>query len=227
MPSSTQSSAAPDIRTVTPNDTQIHFQIYQIRSQHLKAPLGFQKMLDALKAAEPTWILGPIRFKKLLKKLAEEEEEEVERKASGSHYRIIGHDGCDYAVTPNSDMAIFLNVMQKRAVEDPRQRPNALYNLWLHLEPAAKKAGVPLNNLRAQLTGEYGMDPLTDALSPPKSDAERAAHTAQFERKKQEYNLCPRHPCRQSNRPRRARNLVVLQIIETTILQYSTIPGVT
>ncbi|KAJ6612143.1 hypothetical protein B0H10DRAFT_2192614 [Mycena sp. CBHHK59/15] len=207
--SSTVSSPAQDARTATPTDAQIRFQFYAIRSQHLKVPLGFQKMLDAIKAAEPTWILGPVRLKKLLKVIADEEaKEEAENNASGPyinltsshsqalrdqmawqdrstrHYRIIGHDGYDYAVTPNTDMAIFLNIMQKRAVEEPSQRVHALYNMWLHLEPAAKKAGVPLENLRVQLTEEYGMDPLTVAPPPPRNDAERAALNTQLEKEK-------------------------------------------
>lgn len=45
-------------------------------------------------------------------------------------------------------------IMQKRATEEPRQRAHALYTMWEHLEPAAKKAGVPVENLRAQLTEE-------------------------------------------------------------------------
>jgi hypothetical protein len=148
---SNDSLSTPDVRTVTPTDAQIRFQFYFIRSQHLLKPLGFQKMLDALKAEEPTWILGPGRLKRLLKSIAEEEaKEEKEREAAGPyikltaghsqalrdqiawqdksircefqpsalhsltswhrHYRIIGHDGYDYASTPNSDMGILLNV---------------------------------------------------------------------------------------------------------------------
>ncbi|KAJ7104166.1 hypothetical protein B0H15DRAFT_794990 [Mycena belliarum] len=208
-------TAAPpvqDVRTVTPTDEQIRFRFYLIRGQHLKPLLGFQKMLDAIKAAEPTWILGPVRLKKLLKVISDEEaKEEAERIASGpyinlnpSHsralrdqiawqdssirwYRIIGHDGYDYAVTPNSDMGILLNIMQKRAAEEPRQRAHALYTMWTHFEPAAKKAGVPLENLRAQLTEEYGMDPLTAAPPPPRNEFERAAMAAQAARRKAEY----------------------------------------
>ncbi|KAJ7475840.1 hypothetical protein FB451DRAFT_1397238 [Mycena latifolia] len=196
-------------RTVTPTDAQIRYQFYAIRSRNLKAPLGFQKMLDALKAAEPQWILGPVRLKKLLKLIADQEaKEKAEREesepyfkltsghsqalrdqiawqdVSTRHYRIIGHDGYDYAVTPNSDMGILLTIMQKRAVEEPRQRAHALYTMWLHFEPAAKKAGVPLENLRAQLTKEYGMDPLTAASPAPRNDLERAAWNAQLARNK-------------------------------------------
>ncbi|KAJ7364008.1 hypothetical protein DFH08DRAFT_263284 [Mycena albidolilacea] len=209
---SNDSLSTPDVRIVTPTDAQIRFQFYFIRSQHLLKPLGFQKMLDALKAEEPTWILGPGRLKRLLKAIAEEEaKEEKEREAAGPyikltaghsqalrdqiawqdksirHYRIIGHDGYDYASTPNSDMGILLNIMQKRATEEPELRAHALYTMWEHLEPAATKAGVPLENLRAQLTEEYGMDPLTAAPPPPRNDAERAARTAAIERRKAEH----------------------------------------
>lgn len=92
--------------------------------------------------------------------------------------------------------------MQKRATEEPELRAHALYTMWEHLEPAATKAGVPLENLRAQLTEEcvpfscmcsglidarYGMDPLTAAPPPPRNDAERAARTAVIERRKAGY----------------------------------------
>ncbi|KAJ7637752.1 hypothetical protein DFH06DRAFT_1302675 [Mycena polygramma] len=212
MSDASASPPATVTRTVTPTDNGIRFQFYSIRSQHRSPPLGFQKMLDALKAAEPTWILGPVRLKKLLKAIADEEaKEKAENEADGPyikltsghsqalrdqmawqersprHYRIHGHDGYDYASTPNVDMRILLDIMQKRAVEEPKQRAPALYILWQHLEPAAKKAGVPLDNLKAQLTEEYGMDPLTAAPPPPRNHAERATLNAELARSKAKY----------------------------------------
>ncbi|KAJ7170678.1 hypothetical protein C8R43DRAFT_1231436 [Mycena crocata] len=195
-----------DTRTVTPTDRQIRFQFYTIRAQNLAAPLGFQKMLTALKAAEPTWI-GLVRLKKILKAIADEEEKEKDQRSdphfnltpshsqallnqlawqdrSTRQYRIIGHDGYDYATTPNSDMGILLMMMQKRAIEEPDQRASALYTMWEHLEPVAKKAGVPLENVRQQLWDEYGMDPLIAAPLPARNDAQRAAQQADRERRK-------------------------------------------
>ncbi|KAJ7035044.1 hypothetical protein C8F04DRAFT_1099902 [Mycena alexandri] len=162
---------------------------------------------------EPTWTLGPVRFKKLLKAIVGEEAAEAkereedpyfkltpshsqalrdqvawqDRDKSTRHYRIIGRDGYDYASTPNSDMGILLNIMQKRAIEEPRLRAHSLYTMWEHLEPAAKKAGVPVENLRAQLTEEYGMDPLTAAPPPPRNDTERALRNAEAERVKADH----------------------------------------
>ncbi|KAF8206470.1 hypothetical protein K438DRAFT_1963505 [Mycena galopus ATCC 62051] len=123
---SNDSPLTPDVRTATPTDDKVRFQFYFIRGQHLSAPLGFQKMLDALKAAEPTWILGPGRLKKLLNAIAiKEAKEEEERKAAGPpnksirHYRILGHDGYGYATIPNSDMQLRLNIMQNVSLKNP------------------------------------------------------------------------------------------------------------
>ncbi|KAJ6576421.1 hypothetical protein DFH09DRAFT_1078035 [Mycena vulgaris] len=181
-------------------------------------------MLDALKAAEPTWILGPVRLKKLLKLIADEEaKEEAEREESEPYInltiwplpgvarpdRMAGHTTelldmtattmlshqiatwASSSICDSSNSRAFLltciQIMQKRAVEEPGQRAHALYTMWLHFEPAAKKAGVPLENLRAQLTEEYGLDPLTAAPPQPRNDMERAALNAQLTRKKAEH----------------------------------------
>jgi len=45
--------------------------------------------------------------------------------------------------------------MQSRAIEEPAQRPVALYSIYDQLQHAATKAGVPKENLRRQLWNEY------------------------------------------------------------------------
>ncbi|KII88142.1 hypothetical protein PLICRDRAFT_124555 [Plicaturopsis crispa FD-325 SS-3] len=166
-------------------------------SSTVPVPEGPPSMLKKIKAEHPDWCLSLARLKKATAQLKEVPPEDeripltikyaelmrqnpalreqiVYQETSIRYYRILGKDGFDYGVTFNSDMALFFNIMETRALTEPARRPHALYHMFEQLLPAAVKAKVSKEDLRQQLWKEFGCDPLLIAPPEPRTPEEFA-----------------------------------------------------
>ena len=107
-------------------------------------------------------------------------------------FKIYGRGKYDFGVSPNSDMAIMIDICHSRLVEAGRlQLPRdaaiigqlwPLHCLFNYYWAAAQKAGVSKEDVGRQLEAEYGVNPIP-FLPPPPTQAEADARKASFKEK--------------------------------------------